>query len=337
MPQFHAFAAASSRVALVGLSASPHLNGKVGKLGKYDGESLRWEVDVDGVGFKKIKEENLKPPVVPSSRRRRLCKYGDGCYRPECWYQHESAHERCRLFASTWTGMLNSSLGEHIGGEMCPQASVPSQAMCLGEEIKALTADVTSMGDRLQASALEITQLKQSMASVVDRHDDLGADTRLELIQPDLDDVLAAKQRLDDRDSVVMVDTSFKPDPAIAIDDSRLTSAELAIDELTGLCAFKDVELDNRMEEVERKVDELSRLRCHLDSTVSELATAVANIPSQGESATAERNQGMKFIQRCEMNDLILGTLQAAMEPMASVVARKLEDFDKRLSLAGVT
>ena len=155
---------------------------------------------------------------------------------------------------------------------------------------------------------------------MVDRYDDLGADTRLVLIQPDLDDVLAVKQRLDDRDSVVMVDTSFKPAPSVAIDDSRLTSAELAIDELTGLCAFKDVELDNRMEVVERKVDELSRVA----------AARSLNVPK-------DWSDDVERMVLSHMQKMMGSTLEAAFIPLVEKVSTKLAEFETHLAILGPT
>ena len=42
----------------------------------------------------------------------------------------------------------------------------------------------------------------------------------------------------------------------------------------------------------------------------------------------------LQFIQRSEVNEVILGTLQAALLPLANVVTEKLDDSDRRLRIA---
>eukprot|EP00927_Polykrikos_kofoidii_P051976 TRINITY_DN45749_c0_g1_i1.p1 TRINITY_DN45749_c0_g1~~TRINITY_DN45749_c0_g1_i1.p1 ORF type:complete len:383 (-),score=61.21 TRINITY_DN45749_c0_g1_i1:209-1276(-) len=52
-------------VQLHGLQGAQELNGKLGRLRKYDVNAERWEVDVREHGIKRLKEENLGPPPEP--------------------------------------------------------------------------------------------------------------------------------------------------------------------------------------------------------------------------------------------------------------------------------
>ena len=87
-----------SSVVLVGLQRNSELNGKAGMVSKFDSKSKRWEVDIRGVGFRRIRSENLQQ--TPQRRQKeRWCKYGQQCFRPHCWSIHTNEASRCTHFA----------------------------------------------------------------------------------------------------------------------------------------------------------------------------------------------------------------------------------------------
>lgn len=52
-------------VQLRGLQSAQELNGKLGRLRRFDSAAERWEVEVRGSGLKRLREENLGPPQPP--------------------------------------------------------------------------------------------------------------------------------------------------------------------------------------------------------------------------------------------------------------------------------
>ena len=98
-----------SAVEVFGLLSSPSLNGKRGTLGKYDTAAARWEVKLDDAGSKKVKPANLKELTPVRARRRRLCRYGERCYRPECWFEHDNDYQRCERNEALWQALLQES------------------------------------------------------------------------------------------------------------------------------------------------------------------------------------------------------------------------------------
>mmetsp|Transcript_31246 Transcript_31246/g.72872 ORF Transcript_31246/g.72872 Transcript_31246/m.72872 type:complete len:280 (+) Transcript_31246:68-907(+) len=61
-------------VVLEGLRSMQDLNGKQGQLVAFNSQSLRWEVDIDGVGKKSLNPSNLVP--VPATKRKRAPEDG---------------------------------------------------------------------------------------------------------------------------------------------------------------------------------------------------------------------------------------------------------------------
>ena len=111
--------------------------------------------------------------------------------------------------------------------------------------------------------------------------------------------------------------------------------------ELTDLTASKHVQLEKAMScRLDAITNQMEAFRVEIDDRFRNVVdrTSLGQVVSEylAEFKAGNNVEVAKMFQTL-LNDLILGTLQAAMEPMASVVARKLEDFDKRLSLAGVT
>ena len=87
---------AGASVVLHGLTGRGDLNGCKGRLGKYDAVAGRWEVDVEHLGFKKIKAGNLKALRNRLRRRSAFCKFGQTCFRPGCWFQRTNELARAQ-------------------------------------------------------------------------------------------------------------------------------------------------------------------------------------------------------------------------------------------------
>eukprot|EP00439_Symbiodinium_sp_Y106_P037891 s4863_g4.t1 len=74
-------------VQLQGLQSAPELNGRLGRLQKFDVHAERWEVEVrgDGGGTKRLKEANLTafvPPVVAAGLTvAELKERGNECFK----------------------------------------------------------------------------------------------------------------------------------------------------------------------------------------------------------------------------------------------------------------
>ena len=89
-------------VVIAALCKSPELNGKTGLLGGYDADTQRWQVDVQGIGWRKIKENNSVRVASGRTGSKRLCWYGQACYKPDCWFQHGDNRTRCEHFLASW-------------------------------------------------------------------------------------------------------------------------------------------------------------------------------------------------------------------------------------------
>ena len=168
-------------VCVVALSKSPELNGKTGKLGCYDVESLRWEVEIGEAGWKKIKTENLQL-VMPARRRKtKLCRYGASCYRPQCWFDHGCQRQRCESFAAIWQKLLqveNSRAESSVNAEhkienvtLVPRAGVDALAshadVC--NQLEDMRHHVETLRDKLEKSVQQIVELQADVASKGDK------------------------------------------------------------------------------------------------------------------------------------------------------------------------
>ena len=102
----------------------------------------------------------------------------------------------------------------------------------------------------------------------------------------------------------------------------HLDGIDGSIDELTELTACKHAELERRLQSEKLRVAGLIQ---DIKMKVSKVNAPVSSLDCQMQ---------LHFIQRSEVNELILGTLQAALLPLANVVTEKLDDFDRRLRFA---
>ena len=168
-------------VCIVALSKSPELTGKMEKLGRYDVESLRWEVEIGEAGWKKIKTENLQL-VMPTRRRKtKLCRYGASCYRPQCWFDHGCQRQRCESFAAIWQKLLqveNSRTESGVNAEhkienvtLVPRAGVDALAshadVC--NQLEDMRHHVESLREKLEKSVQQIVELQADVASKGDK------------------------------------------------------------------------------------------------------------------------------------------------------------------------
>lgn len=107
-----------ARAQIHGLTGAVELNGLCGTLDNFDDASCRWELDVDKVGFQKIKAENLSPTTsmkvsscsapcmqkCSPRKHKRLCRYGIGCWRPGGHFEHSDDSNWCRSWYKFWKG-----------------------------------------------------------------------------------------------------------------------------------------------------------------------------------------------------------------------------------------
>ena len=152
-------------VEIINLRKFPLLNGKTGKLGKFDNASSRWEVQIPDMASKLIKSENLKPLGSLSGRKKRLCRYGQACYRPECWFEHGDAVARCGHFAELWQQMLDVDMTPH--GGLDSDALASHADVC--SQLTTMRSLAEAKGDRLEKSMQQITELRASVATLGER------------------------------------------------------------------------------------------------------------------------------------------------------------------------
>ena len=161
---------AGSSVVVAGLQTSSELNGKIGTVGKYDSNSKRWEINVHGVGFKKIRAENLQL-IPPLPRKRRLCKFGQQCYRPDCWFTHTDEGARRAHFANIWRqGLGPDEIGNDRADleEMCSSASLEKHFAPTVKLAQSPSAD--SQGTDGVVSSFSYADCDSSLSAFVSAH-----------------------------------------------------------------------------------------------------------------------------------------------------------------------
>ena len=122
-----------ARVEIIGLQNASCLNGHRGTLGNYDEACGRWDVCLDGMGSKKIKEFNLAPCITPSTKKLKLCKFGQRCHRPQCWFWHDDEQQRCKHFVQLWQRV--------VGKQPSQSCQSPVASSQLEDDIAKLKAD----------------------------------------------------------------------------------------------------------------------------------------------------------------------------------------------------
>ena len=158
-----------SRVAIFGLQgeSSAALNGALGNVHAFDGQSCRWQVDIDCHGFKKVKDANLvalrenvrKPPVgsvmqkpMTIQRKTKLCRFGEACWRPNCHFAHEDERQRCTKLASLWDPDVLDDCQPRLASKQ------------LDNDIVKLKTDISRHEAQINSSLRDLEELKDSLA-----------------------------------------------------------------------------------------------------------------------------------------------------------------------------
>ena len=288
-----------STVEVLGLLSSATLNGKRGTLGKYDTDSARWEVRLEDVGSKKIKPDNLREVTPLHARRRRLCRYGERCYRPECWFEHSNDYQRCERNAALWQALLQ--------GSQATQSSDVHELVALPKTdtvLESLKDSIALHEERIKCSMADIAALKTHVSMVDD------AVTRYDDVAPP---------------SESWPKCSF---------DERCGDIEGSIEELTDLIAVKHTELEARIESqsitLRNDLGDLAR-----DATNAlfdeKLEGGVRNLVQDSWKAAEKRFED-RF--NGDVKELVLGTLQHAITPLAEFVTERILKLENRLAVA---
>ena len=181
-----------ARIEVVGLKTRTELNNHKGILGAFDRQAERWQVDVRGVGFMKIKEENLRL-VSDAKSSRKLCRYGQTCWRPCCHFVHDNEYDRAQSFADLWLAKLSAN--DH-GKQIVPTSSgndvlaqqLPISLPCvddINEKLAQIEKDVAGIQARFEQQKHQPTVDAQeqmlTLAANVDDLTDLSAQKYCEL------------------------------------------------------------------------------------------------------------------------------------------------------------
>ena len=149
-----------SFVEICGLSACSELNGMVGSLHNFDLVTSRWEVEILDPGFKKVKEVNLKLLKSRVTKKKKMCRFGQNCHRPDCWFAHSDEASRCAHFAALWQNRLQP-LDQGKSAITPALANDSNERQHLRTLVDKLQNDVSAQEQMLQASLADIQTLKQ--------------------------------------------------------------------------------------------------------------------------------------------------------------------------------
>ena len=158
-------------VELHGLSKTPELNGHLGCLRNYDSVANRWEVEIAGLGFRKIKADNLRAPLPKVPRKVKLCRYGSMCHRLDCWLTHANPRDRCEHFVSTWSALLGHT--DSVEHEL-PEDVLPQINACK-DDVESLAASLDEQDKSLEMFAADLNVLRQQTEVLQDRISKLDA------------------------------------------------------------------------------------------------------------------------------------------------------------------
>ena len=279
---------AGLRVVLRGLQGplADKLNGSEGVLRNLDKQSGRWVVNIDGIGHKKIKSENVIPlktsgadtsgtqfhHLSPRSHVRRMCRFGNSCWRPNCHFCHADEEGRRQRWACFWTEP-RSQLDQPIN-------AVTEQT---DEKLQIGTASLPSVNN-ITARVDEIeNRLKEALA---------GIEARAEKQMKKLD---------------TFYDEKFQEieDMSYASDGIKSSQIECDFDQFTQAYARKHSELEQRLSSLSGEVANAS-----LHSCVAQIQEDLC------------QHIDSKFDAR--INELMLGALRKAIEPLAATVAERM-------------
>ena len=267
------------------------LNGRIGEARQYDDSACRWEVKLQGIGFKKIKAENLKVTNGCARHRRKLCKFGQRCFRPQCWFIHADECARADAMMNLWKQHKDTCNHDPIVDGNC---LYDSGAFGEGEAVD---------GDD---AALRPSEPKMRMATS-------DVIRKIETIEHGLKQAVAEMN-----DRIATSEQSF----------NRFVNDQLAdIDRASGLQVATQEQLASVQDQL-----------CMVETRALYAAEAqtVRQLEETKDTMQAPMNQLRSTMEARlgdELRDLILGTLRAAITPLAETMTKKLLEIEGRLSV----
>ena len=100
-------------------SAGAALNGQLGHCDRLDETTGRWGVFLSDGSSKALKADNLFPFDEHVTKPKKLCNFGQSCWRPNCHFKHQDEEQRAAHFAEVWTKKIVTPL-------VTPQQTQPS-------------------------------------------------------------------------------------------------------------------------------------------------------------------------------------------------------------------
>ena len=153
-----------SEALLCGLQ-DPHLNGKHGVILGHCPENSRWAVQV-GERCVAVKEDNLKPvDGCKNGKDRRMCRYGDRCWRPNCRFSHRCEQARSEKWAKAWSTLLDS---ESAASSLASEGRSPKCSTCVGD-VASLTASLEEHDKSLVTLTADMDALRKQTVELQDR------------------------------------------------------------------------------------------------------------------------------------------------------------------------
>ena len=111
-------------------------------------------------GFRKVKEVNLKLLEARVTKKKKMCRFGQNCHRPDCWFAHSDEAGRCAYSAALWQNRLQPlDQGKSAITTALPNDS--NERQHLRTLVDKLQNDVSAQEQMLQASLTDIQTLKQ--------------------------------------------------------------------------------------------------------------------------------------------------------------------------------
>ena len=269
------------RVRLQDLQSRPELNGQFGSLISFDHKKERWGVKLDGMHETlALKQTNV---CATRSRdtcawRRKLCRYGNCCYRPGCHYRHADESERVRVLTEHWSAAMKSLSDS-------------------GDASDADSATIVGMHSKSNDASMAIGEVESRMKELMERLE------KVERVNvQDWDERL--KQKLCDLNVCVGNSSTC----------SRKDDLLADIEELTDLNAQQFAELDNRVKSGLKHVEEtLSQVNCDMRQYVS--FTDVDSVVSAA-LANAQARPPNLLLSEEEIQSIVSSQVQRSVGPM---------------------
>ena len=157
------------------------LNGKQGKVGKFDQTTGRYAVFI-GARNLAVKPANLEALKSSVRKALKLCRFGMSCWRPDCCFVHENENERASHWLRHWNSLcaadnkvVGSSLlaQRHDRGELWIPGT-PKVPVSLGspglvsnvDTLAQLRTDLQLHGDRISQESAAIQEVRCDVADI---------------------------------------------------------------------------------------------------------------------------------------------------------------------------